>query len=228
MKAKLIQKLKYPKEYFQHDYNARNSLQLQALMSECGEGSYGVFWAVVEVLHEKKNRVPLKPYIYSGIADQIKTNPEKVEKVIRFCIEHLEIFREKNGVFYSTRVKANILKRLEVSKVRAKAGKRGAIAKQNLAKYSKVKYSIVNNIEWNSIKENFFNDFKWQEKFCRDKKIGPKFLVDKMHEFISDIELKEDYKELKDLKSHFTNLFNKNKNGKEEVGHSSGPKLKIL
>lgn len=212
--------MKHTKEYFQHDYNARNSLQLQAMMCECGSDSYGIFWAIVEVLHEKKNKVPLKAYIFSGIADQIKTNPEKVEKVIRFCIEQLEIFREKNGVFYSTRVKANIIKRLQVSKVRAKAGKRGANAKQKLAKESKVKESKVNkgNKEWDSIKENFFNDFNWQEKFCKQKEIGPHALIDKMHEFISDIELKEDYKDLKELKKHFTNLFNKN-------GHQSNGKL---
>jgi hypothetical protein len=45
-----------------------------------------------------------------------------------------------------------------------------------------------------------------------------------MTEFISDIELKEDFKELKELKSHFTNTFNK-KNGTHQQTNGSGPKL---
>jgi hypothetical protein len=60
--------------------------------------------------------------------------------------------------------------------------------------------------------EKFKNDFRWKEKFCRDKNISLLDLEKKMTEFISDIELKEDFKELKELKSHFTNTFNK-KNG---------------
>ena len=35
-----------------------------------------------------------------------------------------------------------------------------------------------------------------------------------MEEFIKDTELREDFKTLPELKSHFTNLFNKQKNGK--------------
>lgn len=59
----------------------------------------------------------------------------------------------------------------------------------------------------------FKNDFRWKEKFCRDKNISLSDLETKMDEFISDIELREDFKELKELKSHFTNTFNKRKNG---------------
>lgn len=66
---------------------------------------------------------------------------------------------------------------------------------------------------WTSVVKNFFNDYNWKEKFCRDKYLEMKFLETKMQEFISDLELKEDFKELKELKNHFTNWFNKNKNG---------------
>lgn len=67
--------------------------------------------------------------------------------------------------------------------------------------------------DWDMIKRNFFNDFRWKEKFCRDKKIMQPDLENRMKEFINDIELKEDYKNLKELKNHFTNRFNKNSNG---------------
>lgn len=127
------------KEYFQHDFNARNSLQIQALIREFGAEGYGIFWAVVEVLHEKKNKVPLKQYVYAGIAEQIKTDAKKVETVIKFSIEEAELFVEKNGFISSTRVKRHLIKRLSISKTRAKVGKHGANVKQNLAKERKGK-----------------------------------------------------------------------------------------
>lgn len=64
---------------------------------------------------------------------------------------------------------------------------------------------------WTGIVTNFNNDFRWKEMFCREKKIKISELELKMKEFITDLELKEEYKDLKELKNHFTNLFNKNK-----------------
>lgn len=67
---------------------------------------------------------------------------------------------------------------------------------------------------WTDVVQNFHNDFRWKEKFCRDKKILMPDLELKMNEFISDLELREETKDLKEIKNHFTNTFNKNqKNG---------------
>lgn len=74
-------------------------------------------------------------------------------------------------------------------------------------------------ILWTDVVKKFNNDFHWKEKFCRDKNIRPPDLEAKMGEFITDIELKEDFKPLKDLKNHFTNWFNlKNKDGTKQTG----------
>lgn len=68
------------------------------------------------------------------------------------------------------------------------------------------------NDNWDSIKLNFFNGWKWKEKFCTDKKIEMPHLENLMTEFINDVELQEDFKDLKELKKHFINKFNKNGN----------------
>lgn len=86
---------------------------------------------------------------------------------------------------------------------------------------------------WTDIVKNFNNDFRWKEKFCMDKKIKMLELEKQMGEFISDIELREEYKELKELKNHFTNLYNKNKksngsnfsNGSTKLGPSAGREI---
>lgn len=66
-------------------------------------------------------------------------------------------------------------------------------------------------ILWTQEVKNFHNDFNWKEKFCRDKNLPILELEKQMKEFISDLELREEFKDLKELKNHFTNLFNKNK-----------------
>jgi len=66
---------------------------------------------------------------------------------------------------------------------------------------------------WTEVVENFHNDFRWKEKFCRDKKIKLPDLEKKMDDFVSNLELREETKDLKELKNHFTNHFNKNSNG---------------
>jgi len=73
--------------------------------------------------------------------------------------------------------------------------------------------------------EKFKNDFRWKEKFCRDKNLTMPDLEKRMDEFISNIELKEDFKDLKELKNHFTNTFNKQKNGTYQQPNGQGPKL---
>lgn len=73
---------------------------------------------------------------------------------------------------------------------------------------------------WTSIVSKFHNDFIWVGKFCRDKCVAKIDMENKMKEFITEIELREDFKELKELKNHFTNWFNKNKNGNGKTKQS--------
>lgn len=85
-------------------------------------------------------------------------------------------------------------------------------------------------ILWTKVVENFHNDFRWKEKFCRDKKLIISDLESKMKEFVSNLELREEFKELSELKNHFTNSFNKSKksNGFHyEPANTSEVKIKL-
>ncbi|MBA7552234.1 hypothetical protein ES705_44792 [subsurface metagenome] len=39
--------------YFPHDYHARMDLRIQPLIYKYGVWGYGVFWALIEILHEE-------------------------------------------------------------------------------------------------------------------------------------------------------------------------------
>lgn len=99
------------------------------------------------------------------------------------------------------------------------------------SKGNSIKEGGLEETLWLKVVQNFHQDFKWKEKFCLDKKIKNSELEKQMKEFVSDLELREEFKELKDLKNHFTNLFNKNKktNGFHHEGFSEqklrSPKL---
>lgn len=78
--------------------------------------------------------------------------------------------------------------------------------------------SAINHVFWETEKKSFMNAGDWIFKFCTDKNIPVELFDKKAKEFISDLELKEDYKEVKELKRHFTNWYNivsknENKNG---------------
>lgn len=145
-------------------------------------------------------------------------NPEVNDLLIQVAFEPIKLQLKRDLKKYENTKQ----KRSEAGKLGGrprKAKKANAFSeKQTKAKKADT-VTVTDTVIWNNIKNNFFNAFEWQEKFCKDKKIGPKLLIDRMHEFISDIELREDYKDLKELKSHFTNLFNLNtKNGKQQKG----------
>jgi hypothetical protein len=67
---------------------------------------------------------------------------------------------------------------------------------------------------WDSVKGRWFGDFRYKEKICMDKKIEVLVIEQRMNEFVSELELKEDYKDIAALKKHFINWNNKRYNGK--------------
>jgi len=67
---------------------------------------------------------------------------------------------------------------------------------------------------WTNVVKDFKNDFRWVEKFCRDKSVSKSNMESRMLLFVTDCELAEDYKGLSELKNHFLHWHNKkSKNG---------------
>lgn len=157
------------KEYFQHDYYSRNSLQMKALLKDYKAAGYGIFWAIVEVLHEsKENRLPMKTYVYNGIAEQIGAKTELVERLIIDCIEKYDLFsKDENCNFYSQRVEKNLNKRNEILEKRSAAGKKSAEMKAlKAAEIVDSSTSVQHNsthVEQNSTKFNKGKEIKLNE-----------------------------------------------------------------
>ena len=116
--------------YFSHDYNARNDIRIQALLVEHGAVGYGIYWIIVEILHEESaKKLKLDDLTYVAIARQASTSVEQVKAIVECCLKY-ELFTEDDGYFFCKRILRNIDKRMEMSEKRAKAGRISAIKRK--------------------------------------------------------------------------------------------------
>jgi len=121
--------------YFKHDYNPTNDPKIVCLLGNHGGLGYGTFWRIIELLHqERDHKLPHREYIYEAIAKQMLASAKQISDLISDCINTYELFVSDGDYFWSNRVIDNINKQEEISEIRQKAGRAGAIAKQNLAK----------------------------------------------------------------------------------------------
>lgn len=119
--------------YFSHDYNARNDRKIAALVCEYRSSGYGIFWGTCEMMHEEGGTLEFDDITFYAIAKDLNEDFELVKNVIDKCISKYKLFFVENEKVLSERVKRNLFKRHNISEVRSKAGKEGAIAKQTSA-----------------------------------------------------------------------------------------------
>lgn len=114
------------KNYFPHDFNARHDTALSVLISEFGAAGYGIFWVVVEMLHEaEENRIPLKAITIKAIALSMRLDEVTTNAILDRCLEY-DLLAVRDGFLYSERVLRNAEKRNEMIAQRSAAGKASA------------------------------------------------------------------------------------------------------
>ena len=148
--------------YFSHDYNPTSDPKIQALIGEHGAVGYGLYWRIVEMLHEEEtHKLPCKKYIYLALAKQMSTSVEQVEIIVKCCIELCELFVSDNELFWSERVLRNIEKRTEISNKRSEAGKKSAELRKISTSVEQVSTSVQQNpTKERKVKENKVNENK--------------------------------------------------------------------
>lgn len=83
------------KNYFSHDYNARNDKKLARAFMLHGLKAIGAYWCVVEMLNEEGGYLPLAEY--ERITFELRTD----KKVIRYLIFDSELFLNDGLIFWS-------------------------------------------------------------------------------------------------------------------------------
>jgi hypothetical protein len=148
--------------YFPHDMNTISDPKISAFVGVFGGAGYGVFWRIVEMLHEdKNNKLPLKKYIFSAIAGTLKLNVDEVVEMVKFLTDEFEIFETDGEFFYSKRVCENMEKRNEIKEKRSFAGRVSAEKRSNES--TNVEH-VMNTDEQNPTKEIKGNEIKIKDK----------------------------------------------------------------
>lgn len=145
--------------YFSHDYNARNDLKIQALISDHGPAGYGIFWAISEVLHEEEGHlIHIDNVTIKALAKQMSTSVEQINLVLKSCVE-IGLFHENSDGIFSKRVNENIKQREEISKKRSKAGRISAKSRHNSTSVE----HVLTSVEQNPTKERKGKENKEEE-----------------------------------------------------------------
>lgn len=127
------------KEWFQHDHNARNDLKLQLLAGRYGYEGLGVYWAIIEIMHEHCDRIATALLTHSVMLcarmhaqyDPATRGESHYISMIDYMVE-LGLFArttddddDGEGYIYSHRVEANLAKYKDLQdKARKAANKR--------------------------------------------------------------------------------------------------------
>ena len=149
------------KTYFNHDSNSFTDIKIIKMRSKLGIESYGIFWALLELLFAEENKLCVDDY--SVLAFSLQCDP----KILKQVIEDFDLFVIEDGCFYSKRLN-NHIDTINSKSIKAKesASKRwnNANAKQTHSdsNASKVKYSKV---EAKVKKSNYYNDISFPDYY---------------------------------------------------------------
>ena len=164
------------KEYFSHDYNARNDTKLVKLFMKHGLKGLGAYWCIIEMLYEEGGYLLRSEY--ERISFELRTELDFIITII----EDYDLFKKDKYKFWSETALDRLEKRSEKSeKARASVQKRWDKYKSNTnvkqtknnSNTSKVKESKVNKSKDIYKGFDFFkNDFKiiWLDEFIPLKK----------------------------------------------------------
>lgn len=112
------------KSYFRHDYNARNDIKLQSVITKYGAVGIGVYWIIVEMLYQNGGELPL------DIARNISVAYFTDFKVVESVINDFDLFENDGNVFWSVRIRQTIDNTKKVSDARKAASRQRWSRKQ--------------------------------------------------------------------------------------------------
>lgn len=103
----IIKKLK---NYFSHDFNARNDIKLKKVNMELGMQGIGLYWCIVECLYENNGYLDLDQI--NLLAYELRVE----EKLIQDLIDKYDLFKKNKKCFYSKSVLQRLEKINEISR----------------------------------------------------------------------------------------------------------------
>lgn len=108
------------KEYFSHDYNAREDQKIKKLLFAHSWVGYGLYWAIIETLYNNGGYLELN---YESIAFDMRTDKNLIDSLIN----NFGLFKIKGKIFFSE----SVLRRLNERKLKSEKAKLSALSRWN-------------------------------------------------------------------------------------------------
>lgn len=103
------------KEYFSHDYYARQDPKIINLIVKCGMEGYGAYWALIEFLHQQGGKVKRNEINSFFLSISVS------EKVAKAILNESGLIKANKTYYFSERVASNLKKRQDISDKRRAA-----------------------------------------------------------------------------------------------------------
>ena len=155
------------KTYLQHQSNSFTDIKIIKMRARLGIESYGIFWALLELLFNEENKLCIDDY--SVLAFNLQCDADKLKSVI----EDFDLFVIEDGCFYSKRLNEHIdTINSKSAKAKESASKRwnNANAKRtqsernaNRVEYSKVDKSKVKKNNKRGV--DYYNDISFPDYY---------------------------------------------------------------
>jgi len=127
--------------YFPHDSNAANDPKCSALIGDFGMEAYGVYWRIIEVLHEQSGKLKKFPKLYDGLAGMFRMKPERLKILLEALLRDYELLVEDENYIWSERVLSNLEIREAKKIAKVEAGRLGGVA-SGKTRQSKTKHRL--------------------------------------------------------------------------------------
>jgi len=172
------------KEYFSHDYNARNDSKVVNLLMKKGLSGIGLYWCLSEMLYECNGFIMLNEC--ERIAFELRINENEIFNIIN----EFDLFKKDKKKFWSD----TILKRLDLRKEKSEKAKQSALVRWNNA---------------NAIRmQNDSNAIKEKKSKVKENKVN--ILIPSFLEFKNYVLEKESLIDLKALKFKYDSWIENN------------------
>ena len=113
--------------YFPHDYHAHQDPKCSALINDFGFAGYGLYWSIVEILHEQGGQIKKFPKLIEGLAFQLKVDKDYMLKLIEALLHDYKLLEQNENCIWSERVIRNIEERNKKYLAKMEAGRIGGL-----------------------------------------------------------------------------------------------------
>lgn len=113
--------------YFPHDYNAHQDPKCSALIKDFGFAGYGLYWVMVELLHEQGGKIKKFPKLIDGLAHQLRVEKEYMVKLLEALLQDYNLLQQDDTCIWSDRVIKNIDQRREKYIKKSESGRIGGL-----------------------------------------------------------------------------------------------------